>query len=101
MEKPEDIDTMKMFKGYSLAFKECENGIYLRVDPTRCLVNKIIVMELIDKIRRIYLEHQDIRRKVMKNALIGSIVRTTYGKGLLYRVVDIEFIFMKDVAISS
>jgi len=91
-----------MYKGYSSAFQECDKGIFLRVDTARKMVRKETVLDNIDKIIK-FNHHLDKmeRRQEIKKALINAIVMTTYGKSTFYRVLDVEFINMMDVAISE
>ena len=53
--KVTNIDNMKMYKGFTSSFQECDKGIFLRVDTARKIVRKDTVLE---RINAIYKEHQ-------------------------------------------
>jgi len=100
--RTQNIDNLKMFKGFTSSFQECEKGMFLRVDTARKIVRKDTVLETINAI---YKKHGDKdkeeKRNEVRRALINSIVMTTYGKPTFYRIQDIEFKSLMSVPISE
>ena len=54
--KAQDIDNLKIFKGYCSTFQELERGMFLRVDTARKIVRKDTVLEAINAL---YQTHSD------------------------------------------
>ena len=76
--------------------------MFLRVDTARKIVRKDTVLETINAI---YKQHgqkdKEEKRIEVRRALINSIVMTTYGKPMFYRIQDIEFKSLMSVPISD
>jgi hypothetical protein len=86
------IDNLYMYKGFASSFVEVVGGVYLRVDTARKIVRKDTVLSIIDELYRLSnCSTKEEKRNKVKEALIGSIVMTTYAKSTFYRVLDINF----------
>lgn len=72
------IDNFKRYDGFNLAFQQCENGIFLRVDPIREIVMSSSVLDVINTV---YADKdKEEKRNELKKALIGAIVMSNYGE---------------------
>ena len=101
-EKTQNIDNLKMFKGFSSTFQECEKGMFLRVDTARKIVRKDTVLDVINTVYKVHSgKDKEEKRNELKRVLIGAIVMTNYGKSTFYRVVDVDFKSMMEVPISK
>ena len=88
--KVQEIDNLKMFKGYSSTFQELERGMFLRVDTARKIVRKDTVLEAINALYQVHSgKDKEEKRNEVKKALVNAIVMTTYGKPTFYRILDI------------
>lgn len=100
--KTQNIDNLKMFKGFSSTFQECEKGMFLRVDTARKIVRKDSVLDAINSVYKIHAgKDKEEKRNELKKVLIDAIVMTNYGKSTFYRVLDVEFRSMLEVPISE
>ena len=100
--KTQDIDNLKMFKGYCSTFQELERGMFLRVDTARKIVRKDTVLEAINALYQTHSgKDKEEKRNEVKKALVNSVIMTNYGKPTFYRILDIEFKSMMDIYISE
>ena len=66
VEKVENIDNLKMYKGFSSSFQECEKGMMLRVDTARKIVRKETVLEAIN---HIYSRYKGMSKEEKRNKI--------------------------------
>ena len=92
------LDALFMFSGFKINYVVLEKGLFLRVDPAKKIVRQDTALETIKKV---YRDNQgkdkEVRRQLVKEALIGSIVLSNYGKPAYYKITDIEFIKPEEV----
>ena len=97
-----DLLKVKMFKGVSLGFQECEKGLFLRVDTACKIVRKDTVLDVIKEFYKVYSwKDKEDKRNELKRVLTGAIVMTDYGKKAFYRVIDVDFRSMLEVPINE
>ena len=48
--KTQEIDNLRMYKGYTSTFMELEKGMFLKVDTARKIVRKDTVLETINRL---------------------------------------------------
>ena len=90
LSKLQKIDNLKMYKGFSAAFQELEEGIFLRVDTARKIVRKDTVLECINTLYQVHSgKDKEEKRNEVKKALVNAIIMTTYGKHTFYRILDV------------
>ena len=88
--KIQEIDNLKMYKGYSSTFQELERGMFLRVDTARKIVRKDTVLECINALYQVHSgKDKEEKRNEVKKALVNAIIMTTYGKPTFYRILDV------------
>ncbi len=85
--KNEAIDDLTMYNGYRANFVILESGFYLRVDSAKKIVRNETVLDFINKLMNLNKDKEkDERRTLVKEALVGSIVITNYGKMRYYTI---------------
>ena len=90
------LEGLAIYPGYKANFLLAEAGMFLRVDPTNKLIQNMSVLEFINKQYSLHSDRtRDEKRQCVKEALIGKIVMTNYGKVRYEKVEDIEFLNLK------
>lgn len=81
------FNDLSIYPGYKVNFLLAEAGMFLRVDPTSKLVQNKSVLDYINELYKINSDRdRDEKRQIVKEALIGKVVMTNYGKTKYARI---------------
>lgn len=93
------FNSLNIYSGFKINFVVGKGGLFLRVDPTKKVVQNKSVIDYIDEIYHSISGDPLEKRQRVKESLIGKIVMTNYGKTRYVRVEDVEFPILSEVMI--